>query len=1050
MNISSLPGTMPRSISLSLFVADIDFSHQPNIYSYTMNILFLIKTQLSNKGFGFLKERVFMLVPIAAGLCVLTIVLIGFLLLQLDQSQAVRQNQRQSEQIGAILLGQIALFIQDQVSLLEAVAKDSTLVQLFTKLDDNQTLTTRESELIRLFPGALRVRLLSAGAHKTEEEIYPILGYAALSMLQGVELGQTPPAEVHLSPGGKRNLAITRPVRDTSQHILGHILVQSTLDPLVHLLDSMARDGNTVILTQEGKLKLYQKGNHPETAVVTEMIPGTRWRLSFGVALQDSDQTLQMGLLGVIAVVIILAFLWIQHAFTKALNDDLVTIVNLIKDLRIGRNARYSVRFATVNSTLDIIKRIFQTPVAAPRVGIAAMMTRDMDSKPTPEPSFQNSNDTESVMSSPPAPDLPLISTPLATALTPTPTLEADLSQTTDTSKRSDPTDTVDTTSSHVLDVSADTEETLEEGATPIPVPLAVPPPPQPPKPPVVELMDLSILEGNSGLDNSTDTPNLSPKVEQPTAPLSSSSDFSLPDLSFTDTDLSDLKPTNKSTITLPSPSMPSSQPLELTFVDTPSPTPPKPSPTKTMLSPAVAPSPTLPPPPEIFRAYDIRGIVGDDLNDGNVHEIGRAIGSEALDRNQKSVVVARDGRISSPRFSEALIRGMLATGCNVIDIGQVPTPLLYYATHFLETHAGVMVTASHNPPQWNGMKVILGGETLFGEAIQKLYQRIKTRKFTTGEGNLQTMDLLPEYLKLISDIQLSRPLRLVLDCGNGVAGALAPRIYRSLGCKVEELFCQVDGNFPNHPPDPSQPQNLRDLINAVKAQQADLGIAIDGDGDRLVVVDGNGKIIWPDRLMLLFSADLLSRNPGATIIFDVKCTAHLPRVIKKHGGQPLMWKTGHSLIKAKMKEVGSLLAGEMSGHIFFKERWFGFDDGIYAGARLLELLSHDLRTPSNVFADLPDAVSTAELRVDLPEGENNRLMKSLALARTRITGCEITYIDGLRADFEKGWGLVRASNTTPSLVFRFEATTQKDLRNIQDEFRRMLLEVGPGLKLPF
>ncbi|CAK0765012.1 phosphomannomutase / phosphoglucomutase [Gammaproteobacteria bacterium] len=961
------------------------------------------------------KGRAPVLVPVAAALCVLAIAVAGFILLQWGESQSARQNQQQSTQIGTIVAGELALFVQNQIAILESVVQDPSLAQLFTA-KDNIALAARESELTYLFPGALRVRLLRPGTNQTEEKTHPALGYAALALLHETEAGRTPPAEVHLSAGGNRNIAITRPVLNAAdKHILGHVLVQSSIDPLTRLLDPIAREGNLVVLAQTGdrrEVTLYHKGDNQETAAATDVvrkdIPGTRWRLSYRINPhnhQNEGQSLQVvGLLGAVAVMVILAFLWIQHTFTKALNDDLAAIVTLVKDLRNGRApAQYSARFAAVYGALEVIQRHLQAPPTAPQppkpVVTAASLAKQ---PPFTHPTQPSTDTTPPPISVPPSPT----STP---ALKPAPLAES-------------------------APPLVSTPVPAQVSA-PVPAPTSIAAPPPPP---------LVLLDLNLDPSDSDTPPSSAVKVSPPSSPSPAASASGL---ALLDLDFSDLTPTNKATVTLPTPLSASSQPLDLALLDLDAL-----STSENATSDSFTPDTTASlPPPDIFRAYDIRGVVGDSLTAEGAHEIGRAIGSEAHERGQPSVVVARDGRLSSPSLATALIRGMRATGCNVIDIGQVPTPLLYFATHFLETHAGVMLTASHNPPEWNGMKVVLGGETLSEDGIQKLYQRIEAGQFVTGEGNLQTMDVVPEYLAQVSaDIQLLRPLRLVVDCGNGVAGALAPRLYRSLGCEVEELFCNVDGKFPNHHPDPSQPQNLRDLITTVKARQADLGIALDGDGDRLVVVTGNGTIVWPDRLMMLFAEDLLSRNPGATVVFDVKSSAHLPRIIKQQGGRPVMWKTGHSLIKAKMKEVGALFAGEMSGHLFFKERWFGFDDGLYAGARLLELLSSNERPPNNVFADLPDAVSTPELRVDLPEGESNRLMKSLALARTRLTGAEITNIDGLRADFEEGWGLVRASNTTPSLVFRFEARTPQGLRRIQDEFRRMLLEAGPGLKLPF
>ena len=454
--------------------------------------------------------------------------------------------------------------------------------------------------------------------------------------------------------------------------------------------------------------------------------------------------------------------------------------------------------------------------------------------------------------------------------------------------------------------------------------------------------------------------------------------------------------------------------------------------------------------PASIFRAYDIRGVVGETLTEEIVYDIGRALGSEAYARGQQSVLVARDGRLSGPSLRDALAKGIQAAGREVIDIGRVPTPVLYFGTHYLHTGSGVMVTGSHNPPQYNGLKMVLKGETLAEGDIQALRRRIETQDFTQGSGSLRQQDLVSDYIHtIVSDVRPVRGLKLVVDCGNGVAGDVAPQVLRALGCEVIELFCEVDGTFPNHHPDPSQPENLKDLINAVRTHRADLGLAFDGDGDRVALIDGEGGIIWPDRQMMLYAKDVLARNPGARILFDVKCSRHLAKFIAKHGGQPMMWKTGHSLIKRKMKETGALLAGEMSGHIFFKERWFGFDDGLYTAARLIEILAADARPVHEIFAELPDAISTPELRVDLEEGEQVTFMKHL-VEHAQFKGAVLTTIDGVRADYEDGWGLVRASNTTPSLILRFEANTEAALKRIQSDFRAIMLKVDPELTLPF
>ena len=453
---------------------------------------------------------------------------------------------------------------------------------------------------------------------------------------------------------------------------------------------------------------------------------------------------------------------------------------------------------------------------------------------------------------------------------------------------------------------------------------------------------------------------------------------------------------------------------------------------------------------PSIFRAYDIRGVVDQSLTTTAVRLIGRAIGSETLQRGRDTVVVGRDGRLSGPSLSEALISGIISTGCDVKDIGCVPTPVLYFATHYLDSQSGVVVTGSHNPPDYNGLKIVIDGETLSGESIQSLHERIKSGKFISGEGSVEVINVVPDYIERIrGDVTVARPLKVVVDCGNGVAGGVIPRLLKGLGCEVTELFCEVDGNFPNHHPDPSKAENMQDLIAAVADTQADIGLAFDGDGDRLGVVTADGKIIWPDRVLMLYAIDILTRNPGGQIIYDVKCTRYLDSIIREHGGEPLMWKTGHSFIKEKIRETGALLAGEMSGHIFIKERWYGFDDALYAAARLLEILARDERNSTEVFAALPDSVNTPEINVTMREGEPPVFINQL-LESAHFEGATVSTIDGLRADFEDGWGLVRASNTTPVLVLRFEADTDEALARIMGDFRRVMLQVNMHLSLPF
>ena len=454
--------------------------------------------------------------------------------------------------------------------------------------------------------------------------------------------------------------------------------------------------------------------------------------------------------------------------------------------------------------------------------------------------------------------------------------------------------------------------------------------------------------------------------------------------------------------------------------------------------------------PHEIFKAYDIRGVVEKTLTTDIVENIGKALGTESLDQGQSEVVIGWDGRLTGPGLAEALAKGFLSTGCDVVEIAQVPTPTLYFATVELGTGTGVQVTGSHNPPEYNGLKMMIGGTTLSGEAIQKIKQRVIEGDFRQGQGSLRKMDMLPRYCDAIQkDVSLSRKLKVVLDCGNGVAGAVAPQTFRDLGCDVVELFCEVDGNFPNHHPDPSQLENLQDLIAAVKQHEADFGMAFDGDGDRLGIVAANGDVIWPDRQMVLFSKAILQQAPGAEIIFDVKCSQILPKLIEQAGGKPTMWKTGHSFIKSKLKETGAALAGEMSGHIFFNDRWGGFDDGIYAGARLCELLSQSNDSPQDIFSAIPDTVNTPELRLEMQEGEHYKLVDEL-VAAANFDDAMVSNIDGIRVDFEDGFGLIRASNTTPTIIMRFEASNQQQLDSIQNRFRDLLNATRSGLDLPF
>ncbi len=454
---------------------------------------------------------------------------------------------------------------------------------------------------------------------------------------------------------------------------------------------------------------------------------------------------------------------------------------------------------------------------------------------------------------------------------------------------------------------------------------------------------------------------------------------------------------------------------------------------------------------PDIFRAYDIRGIVETDLTADNVYLIGKAFGTQCQSEGVNKVVLGRDGRLSGPALIEALSKGLTEVGCDVIDIGMIPTPVAYFATYQLQTGTCIMVTGSHNPPEYNGMKMMIAGETLFGDGIAALRDIILQDAFASGKGSIQKVDLKEDYLKRItSDIKLQRPLNIAVDCGNGVAGELAPELFRRLGCQVTELFCEIDGNFPNHHPDPSKPENLKDIIKTVCENKLDLGLAFDGDGDRVGIIDDQGTVIWADRQMILYARDVISRNPGAHIIYDIKCSRLLPQEIEKAGGSPEMWKTGHSFIKARIKETGALLGGEMSGHIFFKERWYGFDDALYAASRMLEILAASEQKASEIFSALPDSINTPELNINFAnEGENFRFIEQFQ-QNANFAGAKITTIDGLRADFEQGWGLCRASNTTPCIVIRFEADNQQALEEVQQQFREQMLAIQSDLELPF
>ncbi|HUQ75082.1 MAG TPA: phosphomannomutase/phosphoglucomutase [Burkholderiales bacterium] len=454
--------------------------------------------------------------------------------------------------------------------------------------------------------------------------------------------------------------------------------------------------------------------------------------------------------------------------------------------------------------------------------------------------------------------------------------------------------------------------------------------------------------------------------------------------------------------------------------------------------------------PAEIFRTYDIRGVVATRLTPAVTREIGRALGSLGRERNAPTFAVCRDGRLSGPDLVRALTEGLLAAGASVIDVGMGPTPLAYFAAHHLGCGSCVAVSGSHNPPEYNGLKIVVAGTTLYGDDIQGLRKRAEAGELMSGQGKRSEADVLDAYVERIAgDVKLARPMHIAIDCGNGVAGMLAPRLFRRLGCEVTELYCEVDGTFPNHHPDPAQPENLVDLIKAVKAGSAELGLAFDGDGDRLGVVTKDGENIFADRQLMLLAKDVLSRNPGAEIIYDVKSTRLLAPWIERHGGKPVIWKTGHSLIKAKLRESGALLAGEMSGHTFFKERWYGFDDALYGGARLLEVLSRE-KDPSAVLKALPNAPSTPELHWSLAEGEPHAMVAKLQAAKPFPGAERVLTIDGVRVEYSDGFGLARASNTTPVIVIRFEADNDAALERIKRQFRTALQPLKPDAPLPY
>ena len=458
---------------------------------------------------------------------------------------------------------------------------------------------------------------------------------------------------------------------------------------------------------------------------------------------------------------------------------------------------------------------------------------------------------------------------------------------------------------------------------------------------------------------------------------------------------------------------------------------------------------------PSVFKAYDIRGIVGQTIDELFALHLGRAFGSQALAEGERAVAVGRDGRLSGPGLVAALVRGLASTGLDVVDLGAVTTPMLYYVAATRAQHgcrSGIMVTGSHNPKDYNGFKMVLAGRAIYGDEILALRRRIEADDYAQGQGRSAKMDIGAEYkARIVGDVRLKRRMKIVVDSGNGIPGASAPGILRAIGCDVTELYSEVDGDFPNHHPDPSKPENLAELIRTVQRTGAELGLAFDGDGDRLGVVTADGSNIYPDRQLMLLAQDVLSRCKGGTVIFDVKCSQRLAPAIRAAGGVPLMWKTGHSLIKAKMKEIGAPIAGEMSGHIFFGERWYGFDDATYTAARMLEILSRH-KDASAVLNRLPTSFSTPELNVPCAEGEHHQVVAEfqarVADGRLTFAGGEAGTIDGLRVDYPDGFGLVRASNTTPVLVLRFEGHTQQALERIEADFMKALRSVKPDAQV--
>ncbi|CAK0778602.1 phosphomannomutase / phosphoglucomutase [Gammaproteobacteria bacterium] len=962
----------------------------------------------------------------AVCLCLLGILAAGFFIFQYEEGKSERQQKYAFSQVSAALSREVASFVQGQVSLLESLAQDINIARLINGKDKIE-IAARESELKYLFPGAFRVRLLRKDT--LQEDM------TSLAMLRGSENGK-PPAEIHLYVENKYTIAIVRPVQ-ASKEVVGHILLLLSLDSLENILDKAAKRGNTqqksyVSLTQNTtdrqEITFYNKSETRPTFAVGQNIEGTRWRLYYApnlTSLQEGQHLpLFFGVFVALVGLIVLVFGWLQCSFSKDVRHDVRIMALFIKELHNHQMlSQTTPRFRTVAGALEIIQQTLMggsskpkmrstTPAAAKHV-IPVFMSGDVslsEEKKAPVKETKVAETKKAVESivSPTAaiPETPMhafISEMVATPVEP----QAEVTEEEPVVEETKPINEPPVTPSSTTDLSA-FENLLEMTASPLPSPII----------PIVTSTsaDLSSFDDLHVL--SMDSAKFSPP---PSPPAPAPIDFGSANvLEFTERKSTDLELPNQKVVLSEVP------------------------PARASLS-TLLPSPAFSP----FRAYDVRGIIGEVINTEFFELLGSAVGSEALERGCQSVVVARDNRESSSALSAALMDGMLATGCNLIDLGEAPISLMYFAVQEMETNAGVMITAGHNPSDWNGLKILLEGEILAGEALEKIRQRIENKQFFTGIGSTQSADVTLQYFNQIGEyVQLRRPLRVVVDGGNGVAGDFASRLYSTIECGVEELFCEIDSRFPNHFPDPTQSKNLQDLIKTVKTKNADLGLAFSGDGSRLGVV--TDKIISPDRVMKLFVRDILSRDPGGIVLFDVQSGSDLSRYIKEQGGRPLMWKTGYPNMIQKMKAEGALLAGEMSGHFCFNEPQFGFDDALYAGARLLEILSRESRSPREVFGDIPEVTSIPELYLHLAKDNGDELMETLIQSRPRPVGADVHILDGLRAEFEDGWGVARSSNTIPALVFRFEARTPQALQRIQKEFRRIFSAIDQELKLPF